>query len=73
MNVIVLLAANEGMTAVAGVRKHSQDSAQDTFFCPSLCPSHWDNQKTLVVKGYLKDLYGEGSKTKRRGQDSNLR
>lgn len=71
MNVIVLLVASEGLTAMAGLRKHSQAGATDPFVCPSVCPSDWDKRKTLVVKGCLAGLYGEGSKTKRRGQEPN--
>gem|GEM_PF-5735807 len=70
MNVIVLLVANKGMT---GVRKHPHASVQDPFVCPSVCPSDWDKRNTLAVKDCLEHLYGERSKTKRRGQDSNLR
>jgi len=71
MNVIVLLVANEGMTAVAGVRKHPQAAVPDPFVCPSVCPSEWDKRNTLAVKDCLEHLYGERSKTKRRGQEPN--
>ena len=70
MNVIVLLVAKEGKSAVAGVRKHSPAGAPDPFVCPSVCPSDWDKRNTLAVKDCLANLYGQRSKTKRRGQDT---
>ena len=66
---IVLLVTNEGLGTVVGCGSTRQP-ASDPFVCPSVCPSDWDKRKTLVVKGCLACLYGEGSKTKRRGQDS---
>lgn len=69
---VVLMVTIEAMAAAAG-EKSPSEVARMAFVCPSVCPSDWDKQKTLAVKDASATLYGERSKSKRRGQDSNLR